>query len=61
MMTEGGRMAATTLEFGVQAWRVRVPDPQVPEVPPIDPEPDPPHPDPSPGAPEEDLPEGGPR
>jgi hypothetical protein len=54
-------MTATTLEIGVQAWRVRVPDPGVPEVPPIDPEPDPPRPDPSPAEPEEDRPEGGPR
>jgi hypothetical protein len=54
-------MAATTLEVEVQVWRVRVPDPGVPEVPPIDPEPDPPRPDPSPTEPEKDFPEGGAR
>jgi hypothetical protein len=52
-------MTATTLEIGVQAWRMRVPDPQVPEVPPIDPEPDPPRPDPLPEEPVGEPREGG--
>jgi hypothetical protein len=49
-------MTTTRKEIGVRAWRLRVPDTQVPEMPDIDPEPDPPQPEPSPTDPEEPFP-----
>lgn len=38
------------MQIGVRAWRI--PDPQVPEIPPIDPEPAPAPPTPQPGQPQ---------
>ncbi len=53
-------MAATTMRVGVRAWRIRVPAPQPPEIPDIDPVPDPSPPKPVPVDPPATV-QGGPR
>jgi hypothetical protein len=48
------------MEIGVQVRRMRIPDPELPQIPDIDPEPAPPPPDPGPVDPKLG-PGGGPR